>query len=132
VKVRVANPGLMQRAASHLASKTDSDEAFLAGQAAVKAAINGETDKMVTLVRGETDHYTCDTGLTPLTEIANGVKKLPREWINEDGVSMNFQFLRYAQPLIQGEITVPYDNGVPVFARLDKSRVDKVLPAYEA
>jgi 6-phosphofructokinase len=132
VKVRVARPGIMQRAAAHAASKTDSDEAFLAGQAAVEAAINGETDKMVTLVRGETDHYTCETGLAPLSEIANGVKKLPREWINEDGVSMNFQFLRYAQPLIQGEITLPYDNGVPVYARLDKSRVDKALPAYEA
>jgi 6-phosphofructokinase 1 len=131
VKVRVARPGIMQRAAAHAASKTDSDEAFLAGQAAVEAAINGETDKMVTLVRGETDHYSCETGLAPLSEIANGVKKLPREWINEDGVSMNFQFLRYAQPLIQGEISLPYDNGVPVYARLDKSRVDKALPAYE-
>ena len=131
VKVRVAKPGLMQRCAAHSASKTDVDEAFLAGQAAVKAAINGETDKMITLVRGDTDHYSIETGLAPLSEIANGVKKLPREWINEDGVSMNFQFLRYAQPLIQGEVTLPSDNGVPSFARLDKSRVDKTLPAYE-
>jgi 6-phosphofructokinase 1 len=121
----------MQRCAAHAASKTDADEAFLTGQAAVKAAINGETDKMVTLIRGETDHYTVETGLAPLSEIANGVKKLPREWINEDGVSMNFQFLRYAQPLIQGEVVIPSDNGVPMFARLDKVRVDKVLPAYE-
>ena len=45
---------------------------------------------------------------------------------------MNFQFLRYAQPLIQGEITLPHDAGVPVFARLDKVRVDKSLPAFEA
>ena len=44
---------------------------------------------------------------------------------------MNFQFLRYAQPLVQGEVTVPYDNGVPTYARLDKVRVEKVLPAYE-
>jgi 6-phosphofructokinase 1 len=130
-KVRVARPGLAQRAAAHLASKTDADEAFLAGQAAVRAAVSGETDKMVTLVRGETDHYTCETGLAPLSEIASAVKKLPREWINEDGVSMNFQFLRYAQPLIQGEIVLPYDNGVPIYARLDKVRVDKVLPAYD-
>ena len=130
LKVRVAKPGLMQRCAAHAASKVDVDEAFLAGQAAVKAAINGETDKMVTLLRGDGDHYTCETGLAPLSDIANGVKKLPREWINEDGTSMNFQFLRYAQPLIQGEIVIPYDNGVPVFARLDKVRVDKVLPAF--
>jgi 6-phosphofructokinase 1 len=130
-KVRVARPGLIQRAAAHSASKTDVDEAFLAGQAAVRAAIAGETDKMVTLVRGETEHYTVETGLAPLGEIANGTKKLPREWINEDLVSMNFQFLRYAQPLIQGEVTLPYDTGVATYARLDKVRVDKTLPAYE-
>jgi 6-phosphofructokinase 1 len=130
VKVRVAKPGIVQRAAAHAGSKTDTDEAFLAGQAAVQAAIDGQTDKMVTLLRGDTDHYTCETGLAPLSDIANGVKKLPREWINEDGTSMNFQFLRYAQPLIQGENTLAYENGVPVFARLDKVRVDKVLSAY--
>jgi len=44
---------------------------------------------------------------------------------------MNFQFLRYAQPLIQGEVAVPYENGVPNYARLDKVRVEKLLPAYE-
>jgi 6-phosphofructokinase 1 len=133
VKARVAKPGILQRAAAHAASKTDVDEAFLAGQAAVKAAIlEAESDKMVTLVRGDTDHYSVETGLAPLAEIANGVKKLPREWINEDGVSMNFQFTRYAQPLIQGEVTVPHENGVPVYARLDKVRVDKVLPAFIA
>ena len=132
VKARLSNPGLLQRCAAHAASKVDADEAFLAGQAAVKAAINGETDKLITLVRGDTDHYTCETGLTPLADVANAVKKLPREWINEDGVSMNFQFIRYAQPLIQGEVAVPHENGVPVFARLDKVRVDKTLPAYVA
>jgi len=130
-KVRVAKPGLLQRCAAHAGSKTDADEAFLAGQAAVLAAIDGQTDKMVTLVRGETDHYTCETGLASLHEVANSVKKLPREWINEDGVSMNFQFLRYAQPLVQGETAVPYENGAPLFARLDKVRVDKQLGGYE-
>jgi ATP-dependent phosphofructokinase / diphosphate-dependent phosphofructokinase len=132
VKARLAKPGIMQRAASHAASKTDVDEAFLAGQAAVRAAIDGETDKMVTLVRGDTENYSCETGLAPLSDIANGVKKLPREWVNEDGTSMNFQFLRYVQPLIQGEVSVPHDNGVPVYARLDKVRVEKILPAYGA
>jgi 6-phosphofructokinase 1 len=132
VKVRVARPGLLQRAAAHAASKTDNDEAFLAGQAAVRAAIAGETDKMVILVRGDTEQYTCETGLCPLTDVSNGVKKLPREWINEDNVSMNFQFLRYAQPLVQGEVVLPHDSGVPVFARLDKVSADKLLPPYEA
>jgi 6-phosphofructokinase 1 len=131
VKARTAKLGIPQRAAAHAGSKTDADEAFLAGQAAVKAAIAGETDKMVTLLRGDGDHYTVETGLAPLSDIANGVKKLPREWINEDGVSMNHQFLRYAQPLVQGETPVPYENGLPVFAKLEKVRVDKQLPAYE-
>ena len=130
-KVRVAKPGLLQRCAAHSASKTDADEAFMAGEAAVEAAIAGETDKMVTLLRGDKEAYSCETGLAPLSEVANSIKKLPREWINEDGTSMNFQFLRYAQPLIQGEIVLPHDGGVPVFARLEKVRVDKVLPAYE-
>ena len=130
IKVRVAKPGLMQRAAAHCASKTDADEASLAGKAAVEAAIKGETDKMVTLLRGEGDTYTCETGLSPLSEIANGVKKLPADWINEDGISMNFQFLRYAQPLVQDEVEIPYENGVPVFARLNKVRVDKQLAPY--
>ena len=130
IKVRVAKPGLMQRAAAHCASQTDADESYQAGQAAVKAAIDGQTDKMVTLLRGEGDTYTCETGLSPLAEIANGVKKLPADWINEDGVSMNFQFLRYAQPLIQDEVEVPYENGLPVFARLSKVRVDKQLAPY--
>jgi 6-phosphofructokinase 1 len=131
IKARTVKLGMAQRAAVHIGSKTDADESYLAGQAAVKAAINGETDKMVTLLRGDQDHYTVETGLAPLSDIANGVKKLPREWINEDGVSMNHQFLRYAQPLIQGETVVPYDNGLPVFAKLEKVRVDKLLPAYE-
>lgn len=131
IKARVAKLGITQRAAAHAGSKTDADEAFLAGQAAVKAAIKGETDVMVTLLRGDADHYTVETGLAPLSEIANGVKKLPREWINEDGTSMNHQFVRYAQPLIQGETPVPYDNGLPVFAKFEKDRVEKLLGAYQ-
>ena len=97
----------------------------------MQAAVEGETDKMVTLIRGDGDHYTVETGLAPLSDISNGVKKLPREWINEDGVSMNFQFVRYAQPLIQGEVALPFDNGLPAFAHLEKRRVEKILPAYE-
>src|SRR5690606_23699402 len=63
VKARVAKPVIIQRAATHAGSKTSAEEAYLAGEAAVEAAINGETDKMVTLVRGDTDHYSCETGL---------------------------------------------------------------------
>jgi ATP-dependent phosphofructokinase / diphosphate-dependent phosphofructokinase len=131
VKARHAKLGISQRAASHAGSKTDADEAFLCGQAAVRAAIAGETDKMVTLVRVDADGYKVETGLALLSEIANGVKRLPREWIAEDGVSLNHHFLRYAHPLIQGETPVPYENGLPAFANLEKVYVDKQLPAHE-
>ncbi len=132
LKARAARLGYIQRSAATHLSKTDSDEAFLAGQAAVRAAIRGETDKMVTLLRGDTEHYTCETGLAPLSEVANGVKDLPKEWIHEDGVSMNHQFHKYALPLIQGEVPVPYDNGLPVFAQLRKERIKKRLEAFQA
>jgi len=131
-KARVSRLGVAQRAAAHLASKTDADEALLVGAAAVKAAVNGETDKLVTLVRGDGDAYTCETGLSALADVVGNLKKLPKEWVNEDGVSLNFQFFRYATPLIQGEITVPYDNGLPAYARLGREGVDKTLPGYEA
>lgn len=130
-KARVARLGVAQRAAAHLASKTDADEAYLVGQAAVKAAVNGETDKLVTLVRGDGDQYTCETGLSALADVVGNLKKLPREWINEDGVSLNFQFFRYATPLIQGEIAVPFDNGLPAYAKLGKESVERTLPGYE-
>jgi len=131
LKARSAKLGISQRAAAHCASKTDMDEAYLAGQASALAAVAGETGKMVTLVRGEADQYSCETGLADLNEVANGVKKLPAEWVNEDGVSMNFQYHRYAQPLIQGEVEIPYNHGLPMFAHLNKGRVEKVLGGYE-
>lgn len=130
VKARSVTLGMAQRAAAHCSSQTDNDEAYLAGKAAVSAAIAGETDKMVTLIRGDGEHYRCETGLTDLSEVANGVKKLPESWINEDGVSMNFNFYKYALPLIQGEVQVPYENGVPSFAKLKMAKVTRHLDAH--
>ena len=131
VKARTAKFGISQRSAATHVSKTDSDEAVMAGQAAVKAAISGVTDKMVTLIRSEADHYVCETGLTDLEEVANGVKSIPTDWINEDGTSMSFQFVKYASPLIQGEVSVPYDNGLPTFVSLSKTRIFRLLDAYQ-
>ena len=130
VKARSSKLGIGQRAAAHCSSQTDNDEAFMAGQAAVRAALDGETDKMVILVRGEGDTYSCETGLAPLSEIANGVKEIPHDWISEDGVSMTAKFIKYAQPLIAGEVQVPYENGVPAYVRLSRKRVRKVLDPH--
>ena len=132
VKARSVKLGMAQRAAVHCSSQTDNDEAFLAGKAAVQAAINGETDKMVTLLRGEGDNYSCETGLADLAEIANGVKKLPQDWINEDGVSMSYNFYKYALPLIQGEVQVPFENGVPALVQLKRVKAARKLGAFVA
>jgi len=130
VKARSVKLGMAQRAAVHCSSQADNDEAFMAGQAAVKAAIAGETDKMVTLLRSEGEGYVCETGLAPLSEIANGVKKLPENWINEDGVSMNYNFYKYALPLIEGEVKVPYENGVPALIKLRMEKINRKLGAH--
>jgi 6-phosphofructokinase 1 len=131
IKARSIKFGMAQRAAANYASQVDNDEAFLAGQAAVQAAINGETDKMVTLLRGDGETYSCETGLAPLSEIANGVKTLPESWINEDGVSMSYQFYKYAQPLIQGEVPMPFENGVPVHAQFNCEKVERKLAPHD-
>ncbi len=131
VKARSSKLGIGQRAAAHCSSQTDNDEAFMAGKAAVKAAVSGETDKMVILVRAEGENYQCETSLAPLSEIANGVKEIPEDWISEDGISMNAKFIKYCQPLIQGEVQVPFENGVPSYVRLSKRRIRKVLDPHE-
>lgn len=131
VKARSSKLGTGQRAATHCSSQTDNDEAFMAGKAAVKAAVEGETDKMVILVRAEGENYQCETSLAPLSEIANGVKEIPEDWISEDGTSMTAKFIKYCQPLIQGEVQVPYENGVPAYVRLSKRRIRKVLDSHE-
>lgn len=130
IRSRAAKLGIGQRAAAHCASQTDNDEAFLVGRKAVEAAINGVTDKMITLLRTDSDHYTVETGLADLNEVANGVKTVPVNWINEDKVSLNFQFSKYALPLIQGEAHPPYENGVPLFVRLHRTRVPKTLEPH--
>lgn len=122
-KVRGIELSLMQRCAAHLASKTDVDESFLAGQTAVRCAVDGMTDFMVGFQRPETGPYQCDIKLIPLGDVANTEKKVPREWINEAGNFIEAPFIDYALPLIQGASHGPVKDGLPRFARLKKVRV---------
>ena len=121
VKVRGIELSLLQRCGAHLDSETDAEEALLAGSAAVQAAVEGVTDKMVAFrcTRGE-EGYRCETVLEPLDIVANFEKKVPREWINEAGNGVNQQFIDYVLPLIQGDAKAPRVNGLPRFARLKK------------
>ena len=120
-KVRGIELNLLQRCGAHLASETDIEESFMAGKAAVENAIAGINGRMIAFERGiQNGHYACKTKLVPLMEVANVEKKIPREWINEDGTGVTHRFIEYALPLIQGEPDLPKQDSLPRFAKLKK------------
>ncbi len=119
-KVRGIEFSLLQRCAAHLASQTDIDEAFSAGQAAVTNAVNGVTDKMVGFKCTRDGSYKCEIELLPLESVANTEKKVPREWINEAGNGITQAYIDYALPLIQGETQLKKENSLPRFVKLKK------------
>ena len=120
-KVRGIELSLLQRCGAHLASKTDVDEAFMAGEVAVLSAVGGETGKMVAFAREYVDgKYNCVPKLVPLTGVANFEKKVPAEWILPDGKGVTQDFIDYALPLIQGEPERATENSLPRYARLEK------------
>ena len=125
VKVRGIELSLLQRCAAHCASKTDVDESYMAGKAAVENAVAGKTDFMpgFKCTRG-TDGYKCEIELLPLSQVANTEKKVPREWINAEGNGVTQEFIDYALPLINGENVGPKVNGLPRFAHLKKIKAE--------
>ncbi|MDY2841787.1 MAG: 6-phosphofructokinase [Candidatus Borkfalkiaceae bacterium] len=125
VKTRAIELSLMQRCAAHCASATDIEETFEAGKQAVKAAVAGETDKMVCYARKPGDKYVCEYKLLPLELAANTEKTVPVEWITNDGTGISDEFVKYALPLIQGEPELVKEDGLPRFAKLKKVLVEK-------
>jgi len=119
-KVRGIEFSLLQRCAAHCASKADVEESFMAGQTAVRKAVEGLTDYMIGFERSEGPDYVCNMKLIPLNEVANTERVIPREWINEEGNGLLKPYLDYALPLIQGESSPPMVDGVPRFAKLKK------------
>ena len=120
-KVRGIELSLLQRCGSHLASATDVNEAFAAGAEAVKQAVNGMTGHMVAFEREYIDgKYNCKLVLLPLSKVANFEKKVPVEWINEEGNGLKQEFIDYVLPLIQGEPELPKVDALPRYARLKK------------
>ena len=122
VKVRPIEFSLLQRCAAHCASKTDVDEAFLAGKLAVRHALEGKSGYMVGFERGLGPDYICNTKLIDVNDVANKEKTVPREWINADGNGLNREFIDYALPLIRGESQIVIEDGLPRFAQLKKIR----------
>ena len=112
-KVRSIELNVMQRCSSHICSKTDIDESVAIGSAAVRAALNGETGRMMAFKRISDMPYMCDIVSVPVSEVANEEKAFPKEWITPDGTNVNEQACRYFLPLIQGDITIKKTNGIP-------------------
>ena len=121
-KTRGIEFSTLQRCASHMASLTDINEAFMAGAAAVKAADEGETGKMPVIERVSDYPYRTSTSVYDIHKIANVEKMVPREWINEKGNGVTEDFIRYARPLIQGEFAPIVVDGLPVHIRLNDGR----------
>ncbi|GMG86441.1 6-phosphofructokinase [Biformimicrobium ophioploci] len=117
----------LQRAARHIASATDVEQAYAVGKAAVEAAIAGKNAIMPTIVREQGDEYRWHIGEAPLDQVANVEKMMPREYISEDGFGITDAGRAYLAPLIQGEDYPPYANGIPRYARLKKAMVEKKL-----
>lgn len=112
-KTRCIELSTLQRCAGHLTSRTDITEAYQVGGAAVKAAFEGHTGEMVALKRISNAPYQCTTELHPISEIANLEKKVPLEWMNEEHTQMTQEFIDYAYPLIQAELTPIFVGGLP-------------------
>ncbi|MDO4962020.1 MAG: 6-phosphofructokinase [Eubacteriales bacterium] len=112
-KTRCIELSTLQRCAGHMTSRTDITEAYQVGGAAVKAAFEGKTGEMVALIRLSNAPYQCTTELHPISEVANLEKKVPLSWVNEDHTQMLDEFISYAKPLIQAELTPIYVEGLP-------------------
>ncbi|MCL2086632.1 MAG: 6-phosphofructokinase [Oscillospiraceae bacterium] len=112
-KARSIELSTIQRCAAHMVSRVDITEAYQVGGAAVKAAMEGETAKVVTLIRESDDPYICTTGLADVNVIANVEKKVPLEWITETRDFVTKDFTHYASPLIQSELTPFMVSGMP-------------------
>ncbi|MHC1695368.1 MAG: 6-phosphofructokinase [Eubacteriales bacterium] len=112
-KVRSVELNILQRCASHIASKTDLDEGVVVGRAAVSAAVSGESGKMMCFRRTSSDPYRVETFAEDISKIANKVRRVPSEFINDRANNVTDECLKYILPLIQGESEVRYENGLP-------------------
>lgn len=112
-KTRAIELSTLQRAASHLASRVDILEAYQVGGAAVKAADEGDSGKMVVIERFSDDPYQSGTEVKDVHKIANGEKSVPRNWVNQEGTYVTEEFITYVKPLIQGDVSPVMVDGIP-------------------
>lgn len=120
----------LQRAARHIGSKTDMEQAYALGEAAVELAINGTNAVMPTIVRTNDEPYEWHIGHAPLADVANIEEKMPKDYITEDGMFITEKCRTYLAPLIQGEDYPEYDKGLPKYVVLQKNKLDKKLAPF--
>ena len=126
IKTRFNKLGTNQRSAMHYASLTDVNEATLCGKTAVEKALTGENGKMVTLVRAPGKRYQCSTALAALSDVANGEKCLPPQYITPEGNGVTQAMLDYVRPLVQGEAPVAVGpDGLQQYMRFGRKHVTK-------
>jgi 6-phosphofructokinase 1 len=122
----------LQRSARHVASKTDVDQAYAVGEAAVKFALEGKSGVMPVIKRVSNNPYRWKISEASLGRVANREKKMPKSYITTDGFGITPAARRYLEPLIRGEDYPPYDrNGLPKYVRLHNVLVKKKLPAFK-
>ncbi len=132
LKTHYAVADYLQRAARHMASATDLEQAYQVGATAVEAAINGVSSAMISIVRDSNSPYQWHCQAIPLEGIAVKEKKMPPEFISEDGFMVTDAAIAYMKPLIIGEDFGKYGaDGMPTYAELDKHFVKKVLPLWD-
>jgi 6-phosphofructokinase 1 len=127
LKYHYAIADYLQRAARHIASKVDVEQAYAMGKAAVELALKGENAVMPTIVRKSDQPYRWSVGKAALAEVANKEKKMPRDFITADGFGITAACRRYLAPLIRGEDYPPYKDGLPAYVSLKNQRVAKKL-----
>jgi 6-phosphofructokinase 1 len=126
-KYHYAIADYLQRAARHIASRTDVEQAYALGQAAVEFAVAGKNAIMPTIVRVSNSPYKWKIGEAKLDDVANVEKMLPKDYITKDGFGITDACRAYLRPLIEGEDYPPYRNGLPDYIRLKKAPVAKKL-----
>ena len=126
-KYHYALADYLQRSARHVASKTDVEQAYAVGRAAVDKAVAGKTGIMVTIERGKGKIFSWTLGEASLAKVANVEKKMPRSFITKDGFGITQKARDYLQPLIMGEDYPPYKDGIPQYPKLKKVLAPKKL-----
>jgi 6-phosphofructokinase 1 len=121
----------LQRSARHLASDSDVEQAYALGQAAVEMALEGKNSVMPAIVRISNNPYKWEIGCGELKDVANVEKMMPNNYISSDGFSITDSCREYLLPLIEGENYPPYNDGLPNYVVLKKSKVAQKLPPFK-